>query len=128
MGNYQQKDRNCKQQRCDQSRKNSWYSKSFRNLKERKESYITVTVQKSTVKTTKITGVKSALTLKKGAKTTLKPVRTPFTSGEKITYTSSNKNVATVSSTGVITAKKAGTAVITVKSGSKKVTCKVTVK
>ena len=77
---------------------------------------------------TKITGVKSALTLKKGAKTTLKPVRTPFTSGEKITYTSSNKNVATVSSTGVITAKKAGTAVITVKSGSKKVTCKVTVK
>ena len=25
-------------ERCDQSRKNSWYSKSFRNLKERKES------------------------------------------------------------------------------------------
>lgn len=97
-------------------------------LKSGKKAYITVTVQKSTVKTTKITGVKSALTLKKGAKTTLKPVRTPFTSGEKITYTSSNKNVATVSSTGVITAKKAGTAVITVKSGSKKVTCKVTVK
>lgn len=97
-------------------------------LKSGKQAYITVTVQKSTVKTTKITGVKSALTLKKGAKTTLKPVRTPFTSGEKITYTSSNKNVATVSSTGVITAKKAGTAVITVKSGSKKVTCKVTVK
>ena len=97
-------------------------------LKSGKKGYITVTVQKATVKTTKITGVKSALTLTKGKSTTLKPVVSPFTSGEKVTYTSSNKNVAAVSSKGVITAKKKGTAVITVKSGSKKVTCKVTVK
>ena len=47
---------------------------------------------------------------------------------ELFTYTSSNKNVATVNSKGVITAKKKGTAVITVKSGTRKVTCKVTVK
>lgn len=97
-------------------------------LKSGKKGYITVTVQKATVKTTKITGVKSALTLTKGKSTALKPVVSPITSGEKITYTSSNKNVAAVSSKGVITAKKKGTVTITVKSGSKKVTCKVTVK
>ena len=97
-------------------------------LKSGKKGYITVTVQKATVKTVKITGVKSALTLTKGKTTTLKPVVSPFTSGEKVTYTSSNKNVATVNSKGVITAKKKGTAVITVKSGTRKVTCKVTVK
>ena len=97
-------------------------------LKSGKKGYITVTVQKTAVKTTKISGVKSSLTLTKGKKTTLKPVISPFTSTEKITYTTSNKNVATVNSKGEITAKKKGTATITVKSGNKKVTCKVTVK
>ena len=97
-------------------------------LKSGKKGYITVTVQKTAVKTTKISGVKSSLTLTKGKKTTLKPVISPFTSTEKITYTTSNKNVVTVNSKGEITAKKKGTATITVKSGNKKVTCKVTVK
>lgn len=46
----------------------------------------------------------------------------------KITWTSSKKNVATVSSKGVVKAKKKGTAVITAKYGKKKLTCKVTVK
>ena len=46
----------------------------------------------------------------------------------KITWTSSNKSVATVSSKGVVKAKKKGTAVITAKYGKKKITCKVTVK
>ena len=46
-----------------------------------------------------------------------------------VTWKSSNKNVATVSSTGKVTAKGAGTATITVttKDGGKKATCKVTV-
>lgn len=93
-----------------------------------KTAKITVTVKKNIVKTTKITGVKSKVTLAKGKKLTLKPVVTPKNSTEKVTYVSSNSKVATVSAKGVITAKKKGTAVITVKSGSKKVTCKVTVK
>ncbi|MFR7388606.1 MAG: Ig-like domain-containing protein [Blautia faecis] len=38
---------------------------------------------------------------------------------QKVTYTTSNKKVATVTAKGVITAKKKGTATITVKSGSK---------
>lgn len=46
----------------------------------------------------------------------------------KITWTSSKKSVATVSSKGVVKAKKKGTAVITAKYGKKKITCKVTVK
>lgn len=46
----------------------------------------------------------------------------------KVTYTSSNKSVAAVSKTGKVTAKKAGTATITVKCGSYKTTCKITVK
>ena len=38
----------------------------------------------------------------------------------KITYSSSNKKVATVNSSGVITAKKKGTATITVKTANGK--------
>lgn len=87
---------------------------------------ITVKVQKAPVKTTKISGLDKTVTLKIGAKKTLKPKLYPITSKEKITYTSSNKKVATVSSKGVITAKAAGTARITVKSGTKKIV--VTVK
>ena len=88
---------------------------------------VTVKVQAKTITTSKISGLAKKITVKKGAKTTLKPVITPSTSQQKVTYSSSNKSVATVSSKGVITAKKAGTAKITVKSGSKQVTVTVTV-
>lgn len=88
---------------------------------------VTVTVQKGTVKTAKVSGVAKKITLNKGKKYTLKPVITPFTSQEKVTYTSSNKKVAKVTSRGVITAKKSGTAKITVKSGKKKAVLAVTV-
>lgn len=47
----------------------------------------------------------------------------------KITYTSSNKKVATVDKkTGKVKAKKTGTVKITAKQGKKKATCKITVK
>ena len=45
-----------------------------------------------------------------------------------VKWSSSNKSVATVTSKGKVTAKKAGTATITAKVGGKKYTCKVTVK
>ena len=53
---------------------------------------------------------------------------TPANSTEKITYKSSNTKIATVSTKGVIKAKKKGTVTITVKSGDVKVRCRVTVK
>ena len=93
-----------------------------------KKQVINVTVQKTAVKTTKITGIASKATLKKGKKLTLKPVISPITSLQKVTYTTSNKKVATVTKKGVIKAKKKGTATITVKSGSKSKKIKITVK
>lgn len=100
-------------------------------LASKKTASFKVTVQKAAVKTTKITTTTKSLTLAKGAtykKLASSIAVTPVTSKEKVTYSSSNKKVATVSSKGVIKAKKAGTAKITVKSGSKKVvvTVKVT--
>lgn len=47
---------------------------------------------------------------------------------KKATWSSSKKSVAAVNAKGVVTAKKKGTAVITAKIGSKKYTCKLTVK
>ncbi len=89
---------------------------------------ILVTVQKSIVKTTKISGLAKTLTLKKGKSVTLKPVISPITSQEKITYKSSNKKIAAVSARGVVKANMAGTASITVMSGKQKFIVKVIVK
>lgn len=47
---------------------------------------------------------------------------------KKVKWTTSNKSVATVSSKGKVTAKKAGTATITAKVSGKSYKCKVTVK
>lgn len=88
---------------------------------------ITVKVQKSAVKTSKISVETKKLTLEKGAKYSVVPVIAPITTLDKVSYSSSNKKVATVSKKGVITAKKSGKAKITVKSGKKKVTITVTV-
>lgn len=97
-------------------------------LKSGLQKTVTVSVQKSAVKTKKISGVTRTLRLNRKQKATLKPVRSPLTSTEKITYKSSNSKVASVNSKGQITAKKKGTTIITVKSGKKTVKCKVTVK
>lgn len=97
-------------------------------LASKLEATIVVTVQKGTVKTTKLSGVPTTKKIKAGKKFTIKAVVTPKNSQEKITYTSSNKKIVTVTSKGVVKGVKKGTATITVKSGSKKKICKVTVK
>ena len=96
-------------------------------LKSGLKKTVKVTVQPTTVKTTKISGIPAGVTLKKGQSRVLQPVLAPVTSQEKVTYTSSKTSVAVVASNGKITAKAKGTAVITVKSGTKTVKCKVTV-
>ena len=100
-------------------------------LASKKSASFKVTVQNGAVKTSKITVSTKSVTLKKG--TTYRKLASsvkviPVTSQEKVTYTSSNKKIATVTSGGVIKGLKKGTATITIRSGSKKTTCKVTVK
>ena len=80
----------------------------------------TVTVKNPTLKL-----AKTSASIKVGKKTTIKPKATP--SGT-IKYTSSNKKIATVSSKGVVTGKKKGTAKITVTCNGVSKTFKVTVK
>ena len=82
-----------------------------------------------TVNPTSVKLSKTSVSLTKGKSTTLKATVYPSNaSNKKVTWTSSNKKVATVSN-GKITAKGAGTATITVKTANnKKATCKVTVK
>jgi uncharacterized protein YjdB len=71
---------------------------------------------------------KTTATLFKGNKLTLSKTVTPANSNQICTWSSSNTKIATVSD-GVVTAKAAGTATITVKtSNGKTATCKVTVK
>ena len=88
---------------------------------------LTVKVQKSAVACTSISGIPSSLRLKKGATYKLKASISPITCIQKVSYSSSKKSIAKVNSSGKITAKKTGSAVITVKCGKKKVKCKVTV-
>ena len=75
-----------------------------------------------------IKNVPTKKTITKGKTYTLKPQLYPSGAIAKITYTTSNKSIATVDSKGKITAKKKGTAVITVKAGKFTAKCKVTVK
>ena len=88
---------------------------------------VTVKVQKGAVKTSKISGVASKVTLEAGKSLALNPVITPVTTKDKLSYSSSNKKVAAVSKSGVITSKASGKAKITIKSGSKKFVVTVTV-
>ena len=78
--------------------------------------------------TQKIYGVKKNITIKVSKKYALKPKISPSYSKDKITYSSNNKKVVAVNSKGLITARKKGTAYITIKSGSKYIKCKITVK
>ena len=89
---------------------------------------VVVTVKVTGVKTTNLSGVPAAKSVSKGKSFKIKAIATPKNTDEKITFKSSNKKVATVTSKGVVKGLKKGTATITVQSGSKKMTCKVTVK
>lgn len=68
----------------------------------------------------------SELIIKKGETAKVTPTLVPANAPDTITYSSSNTSIATVSTSGVISAKAAGTAVITVKTtGGLSQTCTV---
>lgn len=85
----------------------------------------------SKVKVIKVGLNYSKIYLTKGKSKTLKATVSPTNAANKsVSWTSSNKKIATVSSKGKVTGKKAGTVTITVKAkdgSGKKATCKVIV-
>lgn len=96
-------------------------------LKSGLKKTINVTVQKTAVRTTKLTGLPDSVTVAKGKTVKLVPVRVPVTSQEKVTYAIGNKAVASVASNGVVKGLKKGKTKLTVRSGSKSVTVLVVV-
>jgi hypothetical protein len=76
-------------------------------------------------------GYRSAIKLKKGKTVTAYICTTELAklkvSGSKYKWKSSNKKIATVSSKGIVTAKKKGTATITAQKGKTKYKCKLIV-
>lgn len=100
--------------------------KSF-TITKKKETNNDDTSKNNTVKSIKLNKTKAVLN--KGDKITLKATVTPSNAiDKKVKFTSSDKSVATVSSKGVVTAKKAGKVIITAKAGTKKASCNITVK
>ncbi|MDE6535409.1 MAG: Ig-like domain-containing protein [Muribaculaceae bacterium] len=77
---------------------------------------------------TGISFVESEVTIKEGETVTLTPTFEPaHAAAPELTWTSTNEEVATVSSTGVVTAVAAGEATIVVTSGELSAECKVVV-
>lgn len=90
-----------------------------------------VTVKMNDTRVSKITPSRKTLTLKRGTSETITLKFSPASVyNTKVTWSSSNKKIATVSNTGKITARKKGTCTITVTAdkGGKTATIKVTVK
>ncbi len=93
---------------------------------DKTESYSYTPIAQETAKE-KINLRKSSAALYVGAKTQIE-YSTENITGGKVSFSSSNKSVASVSSAGKVTAKKKGSAVITLKSGAASVKFTVKVK
>ncbi|MBR0531926.1 MAG: Ig domain-containing protein [Bacteroidales bacterium] len=93
-----------------------------------KTATCSVTVAVSTVPVTGVTIDKTEISIVEGESQKLSATVAPDNATDKkVTWTSSDNNVATVDGSGNVTAVKAGSATITAKAGDKTATCSVTV-
>lgn len=94
-----------------------------------KSAQCTITVKKAFVAVTDITLSQTNLSLEKGETATLTATVAPADATDKtVSWSSSDASVATVSSSGLVTAVKAGKATITATAGGKSAQCVVSVK
>ena len=92
---------------------------------------VTVTAASTEPEVVPVTGItldKTTASVEAGKSLTLTATVTPDNATDKtVTWTTSDRSVATVDSTGIVIGIKAGTATITAKAGEKTATCTVTV-
>ena len=101
-------------------------SDTYRTLPKTSLFYVTVT-EAPVIELTGVTVAPTKVNLDLNATYQLSAVKEPVNAAGSLIWESSNPGVATVDSTGKVTAKAQGTAIITVSCGDKKDTCTVTV-
>ncbi len=101
-------------------------STEYKTLPKKSLFYVTVT-EAPTIELTGLTVAPAKVNLELNATYQLSAVKEPVNAAGSLNWESSNTGVATVDSTGKVTAKAQGTAIITVSCGDKKATCTVTV-
>ena len=101
-------------------------SDTYRTLPKTSLFYVTVT-EAPVIELTGVTVAPTKVNLDLNATYQLSAVKEPVNAAGSLNWESSNTGVATVDSTGKVTAKAQGTAIITVSCGDKKATCTVTV-
>ena len=101
-------------------------SDTYRTLPKTSHFYVTVT-EAPVIELTGVTVAPTKVNLELNATYQLSAVKEPVNAAGSLNWESSNPGVATVDSTGKVTAKAQGTAIITVSCGDKKDTCTVTV-
>ena len=101
-------------------------SDTYKTLPKTSHFYVTVT-EAPVIELTGVTVAPTKVNLELNATYQLSAVKEPVNAAGSLNWESSNPGVATVDSTGKVTAKAQGTAIITVSCGDKKDTCTVTV-
>ena len=101
-------------------------SDTYRTLPKTSHFYVTVT-EDPVIELTGVTVAPTKVNLELNATYQLSAVKEPVNAAGSLNWESSNPGVATVDSTGKVTAKAQGTAIITVSCGKKKATCTVMV-
>ena len=101
-------------------------STEYKTLPKKSLFYVTVT-EAPVIELTGITVAPTKVNLELNATYQLSAVKEPVNAAGSLNWESSNTSVATVDSTGKVTAKAQGTATITVSCGDKKATCTITV-